>query len=153
MGAEMQKNNITTPMQVMIFKGLKFMPLVIFPFIANFPGAVLMYWTTTNAFTLVQATALNTNAVRKALNIPIIVRNPRADTAQSKGMIEAAQDAWKNYKTTSAVQDRRRYDEIQFTKAGHGPTVKTFKYDPTKKVPKTSKGGPISVKATIKKSS
>lgn len=31
------------------------------------------------------------------------------------------------------IADRQRYDEMRFKKAGAGPVVRTYKYDPTKK--------------------
>lgn len=30
------------------------------------------------------------------------------------------------------IEDRQRYDEISFKRAGKGPIPKTYKYDPTK---------------------
>lgn len=35
-------------------------------------------------------------------------------------------------KITREIEDRQRYDEISFKRAGKGPIPKTFKYDPTK---------------------
>lgn len=35
-------------------------------------------------------------------------------------------------KITRELEERRRVDELQFQKAGRGPVVKTYKYDPTK---------------------
>lgn len=40
--------------------------------------------------------------------------------------------AWTNMKITRELAERERIDEIQFQRAGKGPLVKTFKYDPTK---------------------
>lgn len=35
-------------------------------------------------------------------------------------------------KITSELEGRKRYDEMQFQRAGKGPVVKTYKFDPTK---------------------
>lgn len=35
-------------------------------------------------------------------------------------------------KITRELEDRQKLDQIRFQKAGKGPIVKTFKYDPTK---------------------
>lgn len=35
-------------------------------------------------------------------------------------------------KITNELQQRQRLDEIRFARAGKGPLVKTYKYDPTK---------------------
>lgn len=40
-------------------------------------------------------------------------------------------------KITKEIEERQRLDEIRFAKAGKGPLVKTFKYDPTKSQPST----------------
>lgn len=146
------KNNMTSPIQVLLLKGMRFIPIVMFPFIINFPGAVLVYWTTTNFVTLLQASLLKQPAVRAYLDIPMMIQHPQAAAAQKVGIVKAAKSALKTFKTTQAVQDRRRYDEIQFSKAGYGPVLKTFKYDPTKKSsPPSRKQSPISVSATVKK--
>lgn len=34
-------------------------------------------------------------------------------------------------KITREIEERQRLDEIRFAKAGKGPLIKTFKYDPT----------------------
>lgn len=35
-------------------------------------------------------------------------------------------------KITKELEERQRIDEIRFQKAGTGPLIKTYKYDPTK---------------------
>lgn len=37
-------------------------------------------------------------------------------------------------KLTKELEERRRLDELQFQRAGKGPLVKTYKYDPTKQI-------------------
>lgn len=37
-------------------------------------------------------------------------------------------------KLTRELEERKRFDEIQFQRAGRGPVVKTYKYDPTKEI-------------------
>lgn len=50
---------------------------------------------------------------------------------------------------TKELEERSRLDEIRFAKAGRGPLVKTFKYDPTK--PRSTADS--SIQAQSKKSS
>lgn len=38
-------------------------------------------------------------------------------------------------KITRELEERQRVDEMRFAKAGKGPLVKTYKYDPTKSSP------------------
>jgi hypothetical protein len=40
--------------------------------------------------------------------------------------------AWTNMKITKELEDRQRFDEIQFQKSGRGPVPKTYKFDPTR---------------------
>lgn len=44
-------------------------------------------------------------------------------------------------KITNELENRRRYDEMQFQRAGKGPVVKTYKYDPTKQMAAAPKKG------------
>lgn len=41
-------------------------------------------------------------------------------------------------KISKELEERQRLDEIRFAKAGKGPLVKTYKYDPTKVRPSAS---------------
>lgn len=52
--------------------------------------------------------------------------------------------AWSNMKLTRELEGRKRLDEINFQRAGAGPLVKTYKYDPTK--PRPGKEEPLKVK-------
>lgn len=40
--------------------------------------------------------------------------------------------AWSNLKMSREIEDRRRLDQINFERAGTGPLVRTYKFDPTK---------------------
>lgn len=51
--------------------------------------------------------------------------------------------AWTNIKVTKELEERRHVDELQFRRAGKGPVVKTYKYDPTKQ----SSENPNAIKA------
>lgn len=46
-------------------------------------------------------------------------------------------------KIAREIEERHRYDEIRFKKAGTGPVVRTYRHDPTKKI--------INVQAKVKK--
>ena len=45
-------------------------------FVSNFPAAVLLYWTTTNTFSLVQLLALRTRFMKRWLKLPERVQHP-----------------------------------------------------------------------------
>ncbi|XP_047741009.1 membrane protein insertase YidC isoform X2 [Hyalella azteca] len=139
-----------------MFAVLEFMPLAMLPFMIKFPAAVLCYWMSSNLVSLGQAGLLRVPAVRNFCKIPQMNKYnsnslPMTEKQKKKTVVEAVKDSWKNLKVTREVQDRLRYDEIRFEKAGTGPVVRTFKYDPTKTSKKSGPvKAPIKVKASIK---
>lgn len=112
---------------------LRAIPLVMIPFTINFPGAILMYWCSSNFISLGQVGLLKIPAVREYFKIPPLLKHSSDNLPiKKKGFIEGAKDSWTNIKISRDLADRQRVDEIIFTKAGKGPVQKTYKYDPTK---------------------
>ncbi|KAK4703551.1 YidC/Oxa1 family membrane protein insertase, partial [Phenoliferia sp. Uapishka_3] len=78
----------TTQVQTTTTKNMKlfFRAGLIFalPFIAYFPAAILVYWTTNNALSLIQAFILRTPAIRTLLNIPLL---PKKALPGEKGYV------------------------------------------------------------------
>lgn len=123
---------------------LRAMPLVVFPFTVNFPTAILCYWVSTNLISLVQVGFLKIPTVREYFKIPrLVTHKPETLPQKKKGMVEGFKESWSNMKVTKELEERERYDEMRFKKAGVGPVVRTFKHDPTKRKI-------ISVKAKVK---
>jgi len=113
-----------------LFRGL---PFIIFPFMINFPSAILCYWCASNAFTLGQVGFLKIEAVRNYCNLPKLIKHDKKKLALSKkGFVEGITDSYTNTKISKEIEQRARGDEIRFKQAGMGPPVKTYKYDPTK---------------------
>lgn len=113
-----------------VFRAL---PIVIFPFTMNFPAALLCYWATSNMISLIQVGLLRVGAVREALNMPVLVKHQKSDLVLSKkSFMEGVKDSFTNARITRELEDRVRADEIRFKKAGMGPVVKTYPYDPTR---------------------
>ncbi|XP_058464593.1 mitochondrial inner membrane protein OXA1L [Malaya genurostris] len=111
---------------------LRAMPLFIFPFTINFPGAILCYWVCSNFLSLLQVGFIRIPKVRDFLKIDrLIVHKPETLPMKKKKFTEGVKDSWTNMKITRELQERARADEIVFQKAGKGPLVKTYKYDPT----------------------
>ncbi|KAH8365829.1 hypothetical protein KR093_005210, partial [Drosophila rubida] len=112
---------------------LRALPLVIFPFTMNFPAAILTYWACSNFISLGQVALLRIPAVRDYFKIDKIVTHaPSALPAKNKkGFVGGMKESWDNMKITREIEERQRLDEIRFAKAGKGPLVKTYKYDPT----------------------
>ncbi|XP_058120165.1 mitochondrial inner membrane protein OXA1L [Anopheles ziemanni] len=111
---------------------LRAMPLFIFPFTINFPGAILCYWACSNFFSLVQVGFLRIPKVRDFFKIDrIVAHKPETLPIKKKGFTEGIKESWTNMKISRELEERARIDEIRFQKAGKGPMVKTYKYDPT----------------------
>ncbi|CAH1179246.1 unnamed protein product [Phaedon cochleariae] len=125
---------------------LRGLPLVVLPFTVNFPGAILCYWMSSNFISLVQVGFLRIPRVRSYFNIEALRKiDPLDLPMKPKGFKEGIKDSWTNIKITKELEERRRLDEIKFQRAGKGPIVKTYKYDPTKQV-EPSNSVPISAK-------
>ncbi|GLH01501.1 Uncharacterized protein GBIM_07638 [Gryllus bimaculatus] len=111
---------------------LRALPICIFPFTVNFPGAVLCYWLSSNVISLIQVGLLRVPAVRELAKIePLIRHDPDSLPSKPKGFVEGFKDSFTNMKITREMEERERYDEMQFRRAGTAPLRKTFKYDPT----------------------
>ncbi|XP_044766993.1 mitochondrial inner membrane protein OXA1L [Coccinella septempunctata] len=112
---------------------LRALPIVILPFTINFPGAILVYWASSNFVSLAQVGFLRLPKVREYFKIEKQIKfDPTALPIKPKGFKEGLTDSWTNMKIARQLEERRRLDEIQFRRAGKGPIVKTYKYDPTK---------------------
>lgn len=111
---------------------LRAMPLFVFPFTINFPGAILCYWACSNFFSLLQVGFLKIPKVRDYFKIDrLVTHKPEALPMKKKKFTEGMKDSWTNMKITRELEERARVDEISFQRAGKGPLVKTYKYDPT----------------------
>lgn len=112
---------------------LRAIPIVMIPFTINFPGAILVYWTSSNFISLLQVSTLKIPAVRDYFKIPKLLKH-QADNLpmKKKGFVEGAKDSWTNIKISKDLAERQRIDELMFTKAGKGALQKTYKFDPTK---------------------
>ncbi|XP_017772823.1 PREDICTED: mitochondrial inner membrane protein OXA1L [Nicrophorus vespilloides] len=118
---------------------LRALPIVILPFTVNFPGAILCYWMASNFISLAQVGFLRIPAVRTYFDIDaLLTHNPKNLPIKNKGFVGGIKESWTNIKITKELEERRRLDEMQFQRAGKGPLVKTYKYDPTKQAPKVA---------------
>uniref|UniRef100_A0A2M4AQI5 Putative cytochrome oxidase bioproteinsis protein oxa1 mitochondrial n=1 Tax=Anopheles triannulatus TaxID=58253 RepID=A0A2M4AQI5_9DIPT len=111
---------------------LRALPIFIFPFTINFPGAILCYWACSNFFSLLQVGFLRIPKVRDFFKIDrIVTHRPETLPMKKKGFTEGVKESWTNMKISRELEERARIDEIRFQKAGRGPLVKTYKHDPT----------------------
>uniref|UniRef100_T1JM00 Membrane insertase YidC/Oxa/ALB C-terminal domain-containing protein n=1 Tax=Strigamia maritima TaxID=126957 RepID=T1JM00_STRMM len=113
------------------------MPIVIFPFIMNFPTALLCYWVTSNFISLGQVAVFKIPAVRKYFKIdPLVTHKPDVLPMKPKGFVNDFRDTWENTKVMKKLSEREEFDKLQFRKAGFGPLQKTYPFDPTKQTAK-----------------
>ncbi|KAI4503676.1 hypothetical protein M0802_001079 [Mischocyttarus mexicanus] len=111
---------------------LRCMPIVTLPFAVQLPSAVLVYWAASNFYSLIQITILRTPYMRKTFNLPEIVKHKPTDIIAKKGFVKGIKETWSNMKVAKQLADRDNVDMVNFNKAGRGPIIKTYSYDPTK---------------------
>lgn len=119
-------------MQIMRYV-LRAVPIIMIPFTINFPGAILVYWCSSNFISLAQVGFLKVPRVREYFKIPPLTKhNPENLPIKKKGFVDGAKESWTNMKISKELAERQRVDEMIFTRAGKGPLQKTYKYNPTK---------------------
>ncbi|KMY98889.1 mitochondrial inner membrane protein OXA1L [Drosophila simulans] len=111
---------------------LRALPIVIFPFTMNFPAAILTYWACSNFISLGQVAVLRIPSVREYFKIEKMLTHAPSALPPKKGFVGGMKESWDNMKISKEIEERQRLDEIRFAKAGKGPLVKTYKFDPTK---------------------
>lgn len=115
---------------------IKAIPVVMFPFIMHFNGAILCYWASTNFISLAQAGFLRIPSVREYFKIDKLIHHDRSKMPiPDKGFVKGFKESWSNMKKAREVSDRGFVDHMEFERAGKGPLPKTFKYDPTRQAP------------------
>lgn len=124
---------------------MRAMPIFMFPFISNFPAAMLCYWFASNAFSFLQVLFLKIPSVRSFFKIGKMVTHPASSLPKKKGFLEGFRDSMNNAKMAQQMEERQRVDMLNFKKAGQGPIQKTYSYDPTKAV---KPGSPSSTAST-----
>ncbi|XP_076670372.1 OXA1L mitochondrial inner membrane protein isoform X2 [Andrena cerasifolii] len=113
-----------------VFKAI---PVIMLPFILNFPGVILCYWVSTNFISLLQVGVLKTQRLRNLFNIPALIKHKTEELPlEPKGFVHGLNESWTNVKISKKLQDKKYADSMQFNRAGKGPLQKTFRYDPTK---------------------
>lgn len=65
-------------------------------FIANFPAALLVYWATTNTFSLVQLLALRTRFMKRMLRLPEKIDHPVQPHIKQKSFMEGVREGMGN---------------------------------------------------------
>lgn len=125
--------NMTPTMKVVVF-GLSG---ISFPFLIFMPAGIMVYFVTTNAISLGLSFVMNSNSVKKALNIPIMSehekREIKASAKKEKNFISGFKESIQNQRIISEVKEREALRQRQFEKAGTQVPMKTFKNNPKAK--------------------
>ncbi|XP_037928844.1 mitochondrial inner membrane protein OXA1L-like [Teleopsis dalmanni] len=125
---------------------LRALPIAIFPFTMNFPAAILTYWACSNFISLGQVALLKIPQVRDYFKIDkMMIHAAGSLPAKSKGFVGGVKESWQNMKISKELEERQQLNEIRFAKAGKGPLIKTYKYDPTKPQPTAVQAKPKDV--------
>lgn len=77
-----------TPQAQFVKNGLRAVTVLAAWFISSFPSAVLLYWTTTNTFSLVQLLALRTRFMKRLLRLPEKIEHPVKPHVKQKSFME-----------------------------------------------------------------
>lgn len=114
----------------------RIMPIVLVPVMINFPTALLVYWFTSNSFSLCQAMILKIPAVKKVCGIPELLPADKRKS-EKKPFMKGFKDSWEEQKTIARMKDRERVERQQWENSGKGPLVKTYKYNPVERKQRT----------------
>lgn len=92
-------------------------------FVSNFPAAVLLYWTTTNTFSLVQLLVLRTRFMKRLLKLPERVQHPVQPHVKQQSFMEGLRSglASGNAHPNSAASARRPPPSSLYRRGGERP--------------------------------
>ncbi|KOC65165.1 Mitochondrial inner membrane protein OXA1L, partial [Habropoda laboriosa] len=123
------------------------MPLVAFLFVMNFPGALLLYWVTSNLITVVQTEMFKLEPVKAYLNLPVCIKHKTPIKPKSnKSFRQAFSESWSNLKVTNKLAAHAKADLYQFNSAGKAAVKKTYKYNPVRGVSRETSAASVLAK-------
>lgn len=101
---------------------MRAMPVLMIPVIAKFPAAMLCYWLTSNAFSLVQVLFLRIPAVRQFFKVPARVNHKlqthvRETDAPNQGFMEGFRQSMENMRLAREIEERQRYNALHMKKS------------------------------------
>jgi YidC/Oxa1 family membrane protein insertase len=97
---------------------LRAMPFFLFPFIIKFPAAMLCYWFTSNAFSLVQVLFLKLPGMKEYFKIPQLINHGTASPVRDrnipkKGFIESFRETMTNMRIAAEIEERQRLNALR----------------------------------------
>ncbi|KAI3628652.1 hypothetical protein GLX27_002448 [Malassezia furfur] len=92
-------------------------------FVSNFPAAVLLYWTTTNTFSLVQLLVLRTRFMKRLLKLPERVQHPVQPHVKQQSFMEGLRSGMASGSAhpNSAASARRPPPASLYKRGGERP--------------------------------
>ncbi|PIC14289.1 hypothetical protein B9Z55_027245 [Caenorhabditis nigoni] len=98
------------------------LPVVIFGVSSQFATGLCVYWTASNAVSLIYAAAFKVDAIRNIFGIPPVVPMPK--TAVQKSAFSQVLKSYKDNKSIPpSIADLRQRDATSFKKAGRGKPI------------------------------
>ncbi|EGT58393.1 hypothetical protein CAEBREN_24126 [Caenorhabditis brenneri] len=98
------------------------LPVVIFGVSSQFATGLCVYWTASNAVSLIYAAAFKVDAIRKIFGIPPVIPPPKS--AVQKNAISQVLKSYKDNKSIPpSMADLRQRDATSFKKAGRGKPI------------------------------
>ena len=80
-------------------------------FISSFPSALLLYWSTTNTFSLAQLLLLRTRFMKRLLRLPTKIEHPVKPHVKQKSFMENIRSSMNNARTNSGGNASSRRPE------------------------------------------
>jgi len=100
-----------TSQQKYIKMFMRVSPFLILPVMSNFPSAMLVYWLTSNSFSLIQVAIVQIPSVKKACGFPDQVKHV-VDVGPKKGFVEGFKSSFNDMKMSQSIMERERLDEL-----------------------------------------
>jgi len=109
------------------------LPVIVFLATMNFPAAISFYWCLNNIISIIQARVIRTEYIRGKLGVPKMIKWDKEKLPiKDKPFMDTVREALDDWKVKADMEDRRRFDEEAFKKAGSVRPQKLYKFDPTK---------------------
>ncbi|XP_033207798.1 mitochondrial inner membrane protein OXA1L-like [Belonocnema kinseyi] len=128
-----------------IQKYIKFLvPVVTLPFMVYFKSAVMLYIITNTWLTFLSQILVKIPKFRALCKLPPLIESAANNQANTpSGMTDSMKgtlmEVWKDIRHSRATNAAYVLDQKKFEAAGRGALIKTYKYDPTKEMPKAAR--------------
>lgn len=96
-----------TPQARMVKNVLRGVTVIAAWFVSEFPAALLLYWTTTNAFSFIQLCVLRTRFMKRLLKLPEKIEHPVKPVGKQKSFMDGLRSGVTSQKMQPGAQQRQ----------------------------------------------